>query len=428
MPTTSPPSTPQEQAAAARQFNIEVFTLLAFGILVTALRTYTRLSSVGWKKIQADDFLALFAVLCYSAETALAYSVGNAAHGLANNGLTPAERDALSPESPEYALRQLGSKIQLAGWATYGTVLWALKGSLLVYYTRLTANLGRDYEIRIYIGYGWVMISYVVVIFNLFLGCRPLHRYWQINPDPEISSQIVWVYFALNVATDTYLLSIPLPLLWKAKLKPLRKCALMVLFGGGVFVIACATLRCVLIVKDPINGAQLAGSWAVRETFVALVTTNLPMIYPFFAKLLGPWLNAWLSTVRPTQKTDDAPVMQGELVTIGQSGPTSKGRRSHPITHITYNESEERIVGPNQETSDVEAQSEWSSIKNGAQTHIIQREVEVNVVSQERAVRDEEQDWQRQLRARFPEGPGEEGHFANARGPETTPRDAGSAP
>lgn len=63
MPTTSPPSTPQEQAAAARQFNIEVFTLLAVGILVTALRTYTRLVSVGWKKIQADDFLALFAIV-----------------------------------------------------------------------------------------------------------------------------------------------------------------------------------------------------------------------------------------------------------------------------------------------------------------------------------------------------------------------------
>ncbi|KAI6869891.1 hypothetical protein KC343_g8097 [Hortaea werneckii] len=434
MPTTSPPSTPQEQAAAARQFNIEVFTLLAVGILVTALRTYTRLVSVGWKKIQADDFLALFAILCYSAETALAYSVGNAAHGLANNGLTSAERDALSPENPEYALRELGSKIQLAGWATYGTVLWALKGSLLVYYTRLTANLGRDYEIRIYIGYGWVMISYIIVIFNLFLGCRPLHRYWQINPDPgnvchpAVSSQIVWVYFALNVATDTYLLSIPLPLLWKAKLKPLRKCALMVLFGGGIFVIACATLRCVLIVKDPINGAQLAGSWAVRETFVALVTTNLPMIYPFFAKFLGPWFSAWLSTVRPTQKTDDMPGMQGELVTIGQSGPSSKGRRSHPITHITYNESEERIVGLHQEASDVEAQSEWSSMKNGggAQTHIIQREVEVNVVSQERGVRDEEHDWQRQLAAKFPQSPGEGGHFANAIGPEMKPRDAGS--
>lgn len=131
------------------------------------------------------------------------------------------------------------------------------------------------------------------------------------------------------------------------------------------------------------------------------------MIYPFFAKLLGPWFNAWLSTVRPTQKTDDMPGMQGELVTIGQSGPSSKGRRSHPITNITYNESEERIVGPNQEVSDVEAQSEWSSIKNGgggAQTHVIQKELEASVVSQERGKEDRGLDRQRQLTAKFTEG------------------------
>jgi hypothetical protein len=95
-----------------------------------------------------------------------------------------------------------------------------------------------------------------------------------------------------------YLLSIPLPMLWMSSLRPAKKVGLMILFGGGFLVIACATLRCVLIVtvrsssvnliphlltnnpQDPINGAQLAGGWAVRETFVAVVTTNLPMVYP----------------------------------------------------------------------------------------------------------------------------------------------------
>jgi len=37
-------------------------------------------------------------------------------------------------------------------------------------------------------------------------------------------------------------------MLWAAALKPLKKAGLMVLFGGGVLVIACATLRCVLII------------------------------------------------------------------------------------------------------------------------------------------------------------------------------------
>lgn len=41
----------------------------------------------------------------YSAQAALAYSIGNIAHGLANNGMTDAERAALSPSDPEYQAR-----------------------------------------------------------------------------------------------------------------------------------------------------------------------------------------------------------------------------------------------------------------------------------------------------------------------------------
>jgi hypothetical protein len=77
-----------------------------------------------------------------------------------------------------------------------------------------------------------------------------------------------------------YLMSIPMPMLWKANLEIKRKLSLILVFGGGVFVMMAGILRCALIIKDPINGAQAAGSWACRETFVAVVIGNVPMIYP----------------------------------------------------------------------------------------------------------------------------------------------------
>lgn len=43
-------------------------------------------------------------------------------------------------------------------------------------------------------------------------------------------------------------MSIPLPMLWQARLKPIKKWGLLFLFSGGVFVVVCATLRCILIV------------------------------------------------------------------------------------------------------------------------------------------------------------------------------------
>ncbi|KAL1582165.1 hypothetical protein WHR41_09040 [Cladosporium halotolerans] len=433
---SAPAPTPQEQmaqaaaaAAAAKQFNIEAFTLLGIGITIIALRTYARVSAVGLRRLQADDYLVWFAAVCYAVETALAYSVGNAAHGLANNGMTPAERAALSPESPEFALRILGSKIQLAGWTTYGTLLWTLKGSLLVFYTRLTAGLGRNYEIRIYVGYVVVTVSYMVIILNLFLGCHPFHRNWQINPDPgnvcqpAISGQVVWVFLAFNVITDVYLLSIPLPMLWKATIRPLKKAGLMFLFGGGTFVIACAILRCALIVTDPVHGAQLAGSWAVRETFVAVVTTNLPMVYPLFHALVAPYVSTLVSTMRSTQKQSSTP---HGIITVGGGGGGSglKNARvrvsSNPLTNVTFSESEERMVG-NMEMNDIKPWSEASS--NHTEKHAlgqtIQKEVEVAVVCQNGVGQDTLMDQQRQQAlASIDDGANkDQGHFAFAEGP-----------
>jgi hypothetical protein len=66
---SAPATTPQEQAAqaaaaaAAEQFNIEAFTLLGVGLFITILRTYTRMSTVGWRRLDVDDYLIWFAAV-----------------------------------------------------------------------------------------------------------------------------------------------------------------------------------------------------------------------------------------------------------------------------------------------------------------------------------------------------------------------------
>ncbi|EHK21037.1 uncharacterized protein TRIVIDRAFT_213239 [Trichoderma virens Gv29-8] len=394
---SSPPPDPAALAAAAaafHQFTVEAFTLLAIGIAITVLRTFARVRFAGWRGLSGDDYLAWLAILFYIAETCLAYSVGNAANGLANNNMTDEQRAALSPDDPEYHLRVLGSKIQIAGWSTYSTLLWTLKTSLLIFYIRLTDGLARHYRIRIYIGFAFLAASYIVVALNLYLSCRPFHKLWQIYPDPgnvcqpAISNQIIWVYWAFNVTTDLYIISIPLPMLWTTSLKPWRKIGLIFLFSGGLFVVVCATLRCALIVLDTANGAQLAGSWAVRETFVAVVTTNLPMLVPLLKMLIGPFIGSILSSRRSTQKLEDA--TPKDLVTFGGSSKSWRGRgppTANPITNITINESEEHIVG------DVRMQDlkVWSDGHNENQqlradedNRNIRKRIEIDIVSANR--------------------------------------------
>lgn len=79
---------------------------------------------------------------------------------------------------------------------------------------------------------------------------------------PAMSSRIIWLFLSCNVATDLYLLSIPLPMLWGATMRPLKKLGLMVLFSGGLLVIACAILRVVLLVAVRADSTTHCGGYA----------------------------------------------------------------------------------------------------------------------------------------------------------------------
>ncbi|EMR61684.1 hypothetical protein UCREL1_11382 [Eutypa lata UCREL1] len=201
-------------------------------------------------------------------------------------------------------------------------------------------------------------------------------------------------------------------------MRPLKKLGLMVLFSGGLLVIACAILRVVLLVADPVNGAQLAGSFAVRETFVAVVTTNLPMVFPLLKTWLAPVFGTLLTSLRSTQRLDDK--TPDNIRTFGGGSNQSwRGRgppTANPITNFTFSESEERIV----ENVKMESLKAWSDSSTNTTHHghnNIRKDVEVAIVCEKRS-------------SEFPDRitvPGvednpqqqhhQQGHYAYARGP-----------
>ncbi|KAK0721674.1 hypothetical protein B0T26DRAFT_190617 [Lasiosphaeria miniovina] len=332
-------------------FVTEAFALLGIGLLMIGLRSYVRITTVGFKGLQADDYLMFLAAVVYSIETALAYSVGAYWKGLANNAMADEQRRLLDPASEEYRLRVNGSKTQVAGWSTYTLLLWTLKAAMCTFYLRLTEGL--EFRNRIYIGFGLIVSTWLAVLFSILFGCHPLEKNWQIYPDPgnfcqpAISKIDIFVTVVLNVLTDLYLMSIPIPMLWRSSMKPLRKAGLILLFSGGAFVTMAGILRCVLIITDPVNGAQQAGSWAVRETFVAVVTSNLPMVFP----LINRWGRPLIGSLRSFSSK------AGKLSGLSRSGDPQSGafrlqdnhqrrgpRSVNPITDFTFNDSEERII------------------------------------------------------------------------------------
>jgi len=89
---------------------------------------------------------------------------------------------------------------------------------------------------RVYIAYALLAITYLFIALGLLLSCQPMHRFWQINPDPgrrslrsrncsqTETSNIRYValcrptnspFYVLavlisDVVTDLYLVSVPL--------------------------------------------------------------------------------------------------------------------------------------------------------------------------------------------------------------------------
>ncbi|KAJ3479154.1 hypothetical protein NLG97_g8389 [Lecanicillium saksenae] len=347
---SSTPPTPEQVAAAAtafRKFTVELWTLYAVGLSATILRTYGRTRAVGLRGLRADDYLVWVGVIFYTAQTSLGYNIGHAADGMANNGMTEAQRANLDTSSDEYMKRVIGSKIQVAGWSTYICLMTALKLSMLFFLTRLMFGLGRAFQVRIFVGFLLVAGTFIACTISVFASCRPFNHYWAIYPNPgrscqaAISLPIVWSTFATNICTDIYLIMIPLPILWQSTLALSKKIASTVVLGAGIFVLVCATLKSAFVLADPVNGAQLAGSWGTREAFVAVITTNLPMIFPLIKRWLRPLLPKQLSA---SQKVEKSPT---GFRTIGGGGPGADARRkpasANALTDFTFNASEEHV-------------------------------------------------------------------------------------
>ncbi|KID80978.1 polyketide synthetase PksP [Metarhizium guizhouense ARSEF 977] len=333
---------PPGQEALFASVTIEEVTLCAIGIAVTIVRVCARATAVGLKGLRGDDYLVMVAAFFYAIMTAISSCIGHFTGGETNASLTDYERAALLPDSLEFQRRVIGSKLQIGAWLSYMLCLWTLKAALLVLYLRLTTGLGRHYAIRIYIGFGLVIASWITVLVNLFLACRPFHKYWQVQPDPgntcqpTVSYQIVWVNLSLNVFTDLYLISIPVPLLWQSSMRTIKKIGLILLFSGGLLVAACAILRSSLVFTESFGRNGFACLWAAREVCVAVVTTNLPIVVPRLVHWFAPMFGSILSL--GSQKMDK---VSSGFQTVGGGGrnrPSWVGRGAptpNPITDMT---------------------------------------------------------------------------------------------
>ncbi|ERF76938.1 hypothetical protein EPUS_02650 [Endocarpon pusillum Z07020] len=286
-----PPNSPLE---------IEPWVLIAIAVAIVVLRCFARIQATGVRQLELDDWAMNIALILFICTGFFARIVAAATNidprvnpnqmpialtpGLSNNNMTDNYRASLDPASVEHQIRVAGSKLHLIGWSLYVSTLWCVKLCIAVFYTRLIDGLFHM-MIHIRIAYVAIGVSYVAVMATLLGACQPFHRHWQINPNPgdhclpATSVLTSYVVVVLNVLTDLYLVHIPILILWNARISQSKKLFLIMLFSGAIFVIIASIIRVYFIQAGDRDGGESAAIWGLRETLVAFIIGNLPVIY-----------------------------------------------------------------------------------------------------------------------------------------------------
>ncbi|KAI0144498.1 hypothetical protein GGR57DRAFT_517974 [Xylariaceae sp. FL1272] len=260
----------------AYSLTIELFTELAFGVVLFAVRFYARWRLATFRGFGLDDFFAGVALIFWILEATFLYTCG----ALGNNiGLT-AETAAAIPDSEVPRLVE-GSKQAYAAWIFYILVIWAMKAVLLCICYRLTIGLWQQKLANV-----MTVLSCLTFLASLFwhiFSCFPTSRSWQIKPFPgdECTTRRgnYIVITVLDIITDLGIMAIPLPMLIQTSLSLRRKISLCILFSSGIFVMIAAIIRAYYSLAN-IENLTVALGWASREILVASIVVCAPAIKP----------------------------------------------------------------------------------------------------------------------------------------------------
>ncbi|PTB69340.1 hypothetical protein BBK36DRAFT_1111006 [Trichoderma citrinoviride] len=325
----------------ATPFRVEAWAEYAIGTVILLARIACRSSTVGlnWED---DDYFALTAVILWTADLCMLEMIGQ--YGTIT-GLNDETALALTPEERRRLV--IGSKCLFAGIALYVTMIWCLKTCMLFLFRRLTLDTRQ--QRLVHVTALVCLAGYVSTIVVMLTKCLPVRKNWQVYPYPGDACALnIPNYLALvvtNVTTDLMILSIPLSLLWRVQMPLLRKTVCGLWLCMGVFIIIASILRCVLSLQD-VESFNLGTIWSIRETFVAIIAVNAP--------ILGPWMTKRATAV--VTRGAKSSLSKPELVTIGRKSSRRlerlvKDGRAHGIGRTTMDGgSEEYLVGQEADT------------------------------------------------------------------------------
>ncbi|EHA18788.1 hypothetical protein ASPNIDRAFT_134351, partial [Aspergillus niger ATCC 1015] len=265
----------------------EMFSEWAIGLVVIAVRLYTRFS-VDRGMFRWDDVCLVLGTIFWTLLVVFLY-LCTAVYG-SNIGLN----DTTATEVPDDQVPSLtkGSIYAFLAWLSYILMVWSFKGVLVFLYNRLTIGLSQ-HRLALAVGAFTVCTFVVSLLFDLLI-CRPIEKNWQVKPYAGmLFSHIQSHLLTYCTRTDLCIMCVPIPLIIVAKIPTSQKWILTGLFSSGIFVMIAAGLRAYYSVKDLSTLATALG-WASRQAFVSAIIVCAPGIKPLLSRF--SWFASYSSS------------------------------------------------------------------------------------------------------------------------------------
>ncbi|OHW93477.1 hypothetical protein CSPAE12_07915 [Colletotrichum incanum] len=317
----------------------EIWTWLVIGVAVIFMRFTIRIRMGGPAGFKGDDYamiavrrnhfqrqphvlirLLLQTFLMYSSSFVVLDSVY---HYGTNVDLTVDQIRVLSDEEVTRLVQ--GSKFQLAAWYLYTSMLWSMKGGVLLFYKRLTFDLWRNARYLTYLTL-FTVLSYLAVVGTISFGCLPwvpnavkllnrlaggslltddsgttttgacglfqaidactkLRTCWL---QPSLSNHKHMTDEFLDILTDVAILSLPILPLGKIRAPVYKRILIILLVCSGIYFITASIMRVVVTLRSE-RSTLVVNLWGTRELGVCLIATNAPSLRPLFSRRFWHW-------------------------------------------------------------------------------------------------------------------------------------------
>ncbi|KAF2087211.1 hypothetical protein K490DRAFT_2218, partial [Saccharata proteae CBS 121410] len=263
---------------------VEGIIFWAFAVMFFAGRLYSRVITNGsLKHLQADDYVMIGTFCFYTALIVLLqFNIR-----YASNLLQPDQLSAVLADPKQVKDRIFGSKITLAVEQCMIHTQWGAKASLLILYHRMTSGL-KENRINMWVS-GYVLLGYIIIQVTFFgVWCRPFSQYWALpveNKQCANYANYCITILVFNTSSDILICMVPMPLIWKARMKPKKKWLMYTVFSLGIFNIICAVLN--KVYNWILPGSLVYMIWYVREASTGLYVANAACCWPLLRRVLG---------------------------------------------------------------------------------------------------------------------------------------------